>query len=118
MRLKNKELIKIIFLFISAFSFSCSNNTSSNHFTKPDNLSQGILGKWGGLGENRPVWEIKADSIYYFQENKAYPYKMNGNDLIIERPDGVVILKNIAVDVDTLMFYHEQGLKVKAYRFR
>ena len=116
--MKCQKSINIISLLVSISSIGCSNNNGSNHFAKLDSLQSYILGRWGGLGEDSPVLEIKADSIYYYQEHKSYPYKMNGRDLTIERPSQMGILKNVTVDMDTMIFYDQQGLKIKAYRFK
>jgi hypothetical protein len=42
---------------------------------------------------------------------------MKDNDMLIERNNEIGVLKNISVDLDTLIFYDELGLKIKAYRF-
>ncbi|HWI92826.1 MAG TPA: hypothetical protein VNT20_16230 [Flavisolibacter sp.] len=103
------QIVKTVFALMFILSFGCLNNASSNHRTKLDTLPNGILGKWGGLGESTPVFDIRNDSIYYFQEQKAYPYKMKANDMLIERNNEIGVLKNISVDLDTLIFYDELG---------
>jgi hypothetical protein len=86
--------------------------------SKLDSLKNALLGRWGGLGEESPVWEITMDSIYYFQELKSYRYEILNNNFIIYRQESKGILKNISVIKDTMTFYHEDGLKVTGYRFR
>lgn len=76
------------------------------------------MGQWGGLKEDSPIWEIRRDSIYYFQHSKAYPYKIVNRDLIINFPESRAILKNISVISDTLFFSGEEGLQIRAYRFK
>jgi hypothetical protein len=39
-------------------------------------------------------------------------------DLIIERLESKGILRNISVVEDTMIFYDEQGLTIKGYRFQ
>ena len=111
----------ITWLIVILFT-SCNNNDVNNKSTKPitkaDSLKLELLGEWGGLGEDSPVWEIRSDSIYYFRESKAYPYQILDNNFIIERSTSKGILKNISVVVDTMTFNDEQGLIIKSYRFK
>lgn len=114
------KLISVILflLFVCCNIQSCNtNNAGKNKPLLVDSLKAKLIGNWGGLGEDSPVWEIKHDSIYYYQEQKTYPYQIVGSDLIIERLDTKGILKNISVLKDTLMFYDEQGLQITGYRF-
>jgi len=107
-------------LFI-LFFVSCNNQPSKNvakKVTEIDSLKNTLVGEWGGLGENSPVWEINVESIYYYQENKSYPYEIIDKDLVIDRFESKGVLRNISVAKDTLTFYDEQGLKIKGYRFK
>lgn len=103
------------------FLLSCNSQDHKN-FTKNtitvNSLKNNLLGSWGGLGESIPVLEIGIDSIYYYQEKKAYPYKVVDRNLIIERTESKGVLRNISVIEDTMIFYDEQGLLIKGYRFR
>ena len=85
---------------------------------KVDDLKTKLIGHWGGLGEDGPVWEIKNDSIYYYQEKKTYPYQIVDKDLVIERPESKGVLRNISVTKDAMIFYDEQGFQIKGYRFK
>ncbi len=89
---------------------------SAKIYTKVDTLKNKMIGRWGGLGEDSSVWEIRIDSIYYFQQRKTYPYKMLNNDLIIDRKESKGILRNISVIADTMTFYTEEGIRVSGYR--
>ncbi len=112
--------MKYICVLSILFFASCNSQPSNNltkQVTKVDSLKNTLVGKWGGLGENSFVLEIKIDSIYYYQENKSYPYKIVANDLIIERLETKAVLRNISVNKDTLIFYDDQGFKIKGYRF-
>ena len=78
-------------------------------------LRNKLIGKWGGLGESKPVFEIRKDSICYFQQSTKYPYKIVNHDFVIFFPDHEGILRNIRVDHDTIFFYDDYGLK-RGYR--
>ena len=108
----------LIFLFFIGCNSQNSNNATAKELIKQDSLKTKLLGQWGGLGENNPVWEIKIDSIYYYQHKKAYPYQIVGNALVIELTESKGVLRNISVVVDTMIFYDEQGLRIKGYRFK
>ena len=113
--------MRIICISFFIFFVSCNNGdpntTEKKRDTKVDVLKTKLLGKWGGLGEDSAVFEIKIDSIYYLQEKKTYPYKILNNDLVIERNGSKGILRNIIVIEDTMTFNDEQGLTTKGYRF-
>lgn len=84
-------------------------------------LRDSLLGEWGGLGESRPVWDIRKDSIYYFQKSTAYPYKIINRDLVIFFPNNnhSFELRSIKVEHDTLLYVDAGvGMLVKAYRFK
>jgi hypothetical protein len=114
--------MKIIYILIFLLFISCNTQNSNDKTTKKiievDSLKSKLLGHWGGLGEDNPVWEIKIDSIYYYQEKKTSPYQIVDMDMIIERPESKGILRNISVVEDTMTFYDEQGLTIKGYRFK
>ncbi len=114
--------MKLTFILTSLFFVSCniqnSNDVATKKIIEADRLKIKLLGYWGGLGEDSPVWEIKIDSIYYCQEKKAYPYQIVDKDLVVERPKSKGLLRNISVVEDTMTFYDEQGLAIKGYRFK
>lgn len=86
------------------------------HYAKDSlTLKDSLIGKWGGRAENRPMWDIRKDSIYYFDRSIAYPYKIINRDFIIYFPDHKAVLRNIKVDHDTIFFFDEIGL-VRGYR--
>lgn len=110
----------IFFSTLLIFFLSCNNQDSAptQKNLLNDSLKNSLLGKWGGLGENEPVWEIKKDSIYYYEEGKSYYYFILRGDFIIKRLNSSVALKNIHVYKDTLFFLDDQGLTIKGYRFK
>ncbi len=81
-------------------------------------MNEKFIGRWGGLGEKIPVWEINKDSIFYFERSTYYHYKLNNNNMEIDFPEGKGTLKNIRVIKDTLFFLDEGGEIVYAYRFK
>lgn len=112
--------MKYLYLLIVVLCFSCneyhsSRNKLSHPPTSNDSLKIKILGKWGDF--KNPMWDIREDSIYYFERSVAYPYKILNDNLIIYLPKSNGILRKIHVIKDTLFFLDEEGLTVKAYRF-
>lgn len=108
--------MKIFYLFIIIISISCTNNTNfSNHQTERDSLINTLIGKWGGLGD-KPVFQIKQDSIYFFERSVAYPYKIISHDMIISYPESEGALRNINVLKDTLFFSNEEGVQMRGFR--
>lgn len=119
----NFKFLKYIFIIITLKLISCNGSPSyktsqEKVSTKEDTLKPKLIGIWGGLGEDVPVWEIKSDSVYYFEQSAAYPYKIVDNDLIIDYPKSITVLKDIYVIKDTLFFLDEQGILTKGYRFK
>jgi len=112
------KLICVLCILLFASCNSKTSNKLTKQESKVDSLKNTLLGQWGGLGENSPVLKINIDSIYYYEENKSYPYKIVDKDLIIERLETKGVLRNISVNKDTLIFYDEQGLTTKGYRFK
>ena len=111
--------MKIIFLSIAGLFFSCNEQThSTNKLTNKDSLQNELIGQWGGLGQSGAVFDLRQDSIYYYNRSAAYFYKIINNDLIIYLPESKDIFKNIKVAKDTLFYLDEQGLNVKRYRMR
>jgi len=111
----------ISFLLILSFA-ACNENTESSQkpivTSQEDSIKNTLTGRWGGLGESSPVWEIRNDSIYFFEHLRAYPYKMVNHDLIINQLTHEVKLGNIYVIKDTLFFLDERGVLIKGYRFK
>ncbi|MEP7228787.1 MAG: hypothetical protein ABI691_00965 [Ginsengibacter sp.] len=113
-----KAIFILIFIVVVGCNTKKSNNTHANKLTQVHSLKDNLIGKWGGLGEDSPVWKIELDSIYYYQEKKKYPYQILGRDLIIERAQSKGVLSNISVIKDTMIFSDEQGLIVRGFRFK
>jgi hypothetical protein len=100
---------------------SCNTQDGSEIDKKPnkfDSLKNNIIGLWGGLGEDSPVLEIRADSIYYFQKSASYLYKLYKDSLVIYFPDHSAVLKDVSVYKDTLIFKDNMDFKTYAYRFK
>ena len=123
--------LKFEFRFMKAILFSimvlligCNDSTRNlknklpNNLTKIDSLKNKLMGRWGGLDEASPVFEIRKDSVYYFQRSAAYSYKILNNNLIINLPESPATLINITVIKDTLFFSDDQGHSITGYRFK
>jgi hypothetical protein len=112
--------MKVLPIIVIIFFIGCNTRQGESQFhikTAPDSLNQSLIGKWGGLNETTPVWNIKLDSIYYYSEHKSYPYKISKGDLFIYRDSTVGILRNISVTKDTMQFQDPPGVRINAYRF-
>ena len=72
----------------------------------------------GGSSDSFPVWEIRKDSIYYFEHSRAYPYKIVGHNIIISLPENQVKLENIHIIKDTFFFTLHLGVEVQTIRFK
>lgn len=80
-----------------------------------DSLKNSLIGKWGGEEENSCVWEITQDSIYYYDQNKSYPYTILEKDLVIKMGESQPKLKDISVKKDTLFFYTRVSMENEVY---
>ena len=85
--------------------------------TLDDSLKIKLIGIWGGLGEESPVWDIRHDSIYYYERSTAYPYEILNGNFIIYQPVSKLILRNISVIIDTMYFLDELNNPITGYRF-
>ena len=108
-----KRIVILILIFCISCNSPHSNNVVTKNFSKADTLKSLLIGEWGGLGEDSPVWKFSEDSIYYFQEKRSYAYKVLNNDLVIKRDESEGILKNISVKKDTMTFEDPPGIKIK-----
>ena len=75
----------------------------------------------GGLGE-KPVFDIRKDSIYYFQKDSAYPYYLSGDTLRVKFPerDTSNTFGTINVIEDTLYItdFTDNDFIIRGYRYR
>lgn len=114
--------MKRIFIILIIFA-SCKENNRHGNETKNvyvntnDSLISTLVGKWGG-DTGKPVWEIKKDSLYYFNEKRAYFYLFHDKDMIVLYKEGPYILGNIHTLNDTLFFEINPGNITKAFRIR
>ncbi len=112
--------MKFIYLILILFLVSCNENIKTQpKISFEDSITATLIGKWGGQGEKDPVWEIRKDSVYYFEHLRAYPYELKNHDLIINLSNNnQVKLENTHVIVDTLFFISHLGLTTRAVRFK
>jgi hypothetical protein len=115
--------MKYFWLISSYLVVSCNNQTpnevESNKPTTIDLLSTKLIGEWGGLNSDIPVWEITSDSIYYFNENKTYHYRITEGAMVIDRTDEKLTFSNISIIADTLIFYpHGPDSETRIFRIR
>ena len=112
-----------LILFAAILSLLSCTDASSNkkraRETKTDSLRLQLIGKWGGLGEDSPVWEITADSIHFFGAGETFPWKLSGADLIINRNGPSLIFSKVSVIRDTMIFFNEDtSASISSYRFK
>ncbi|MGI8634259.1 MAG: hypothetical protein ACR2KZ_02535 [Segetibacter sp.] len=94
----------------------CKDKTQANiEISKTDSFKNSLIGKWGGSEENGCVWEITRDSLYYYDQNKSYPYAIVGNDLVINMGESKPRLKDVSVKRDTLFFYTKVSMEKEIY---
>lgn len=112
---------RIIFLLIILYLIGCteSSNKKDNQRKRisSNDTAKSIIGKWGGLNEEQPVFEIRKDSIYYYQTDKIFSYTMIGKDLVIDFIESKGVLKKIHREADTLIFEDSNGGVIKGYKF-
>lgn len=112
-------------VFFLLLIYSCQNgNLNAKIVSRIDSFRNSLIGKWGGPDESGPALKITHDSIYYYNENKSYPYEIIGNDLVFDNGQSKPHFKNISVMKDTLFFYlkasveHEAYIMVRATRYK
>jgi len=76
------------------------NDSKSEYY---NTLKKSIIGKWGGSHEI-PALDIRLDSIYYYNRDSSYPYKLNGDTLLVKFPDRdtTTIFGIVSIKKDTL----------------
>ena len=111
-----KIYFQLTFIFIACNQYD-KRNISPKKMTIDDSLKIELIGKWGGLGENTPVWKIGPDSIYYYDQSTSYPYKILNGDFIIDFFSSKGTLKHMVVIKDTMYYLDEQGIMIRGYRF-
>ena len=119
-----KYVSYFVFFLLHVFLFaSCNDNKKGDANPKKKNNNERVkknkmIGKWGGLGEATPVWDIREDSIYYFQHSKAYKYELIDKDMVVNFENYRPVFKNIHVVNDTLFFIDDIGISVRVFRFK
>ena len=98
-----------------------SNPNIKDSNNRSDSIRLTLLGKWGAPDE-KPGWEIKADSIYYYDKDSAYPYFLKGDTFLVKFPDRdtATAFGKIYVIKDTLRIvqYYRDNLIISAYRYK
>lgn len=102
-------------LILSIIFISCSNEKGGTALEN-ENLKRKLIGKWGGLGEEVPVFYFTADSIYYYDRLKSYSYKILNDDVIIYFPGYKGMLKRVTIVKDTMFFFDDLPDTIRAYR--
>ena len=115
--------MKITCLFIALIFVGCQDQLNSSQrlrlpLTYFDSLKMTIIGRWGPLGDDVPIWDIRKDSFYIFDRSTAYFYKLSNDSLIIDLDSSKHVLHNLIVDRDTLIFSDEPGTKIRFFRTR
>ena len=113
-----KKILVIHFMiFVACNSFN--NEKKADDEITENELKEKLIGKWSGLGQKNPVWEITKDTFYYRVSSKAFSYEVIGNDVFVNRPDYPVILNDVRILNDTLIFYDSaSSMEIKGYRIK
>lgn len=110
-----KKIVIVFFLFISCNQRK--NNSTTNLSNPKDSLVMTLLGKWGGR-TGKPVFEIKKDSIHYFNEQKSYYYMIHGDDMIVLYKEVPYLLKDIHIIEDTIFFTTKGAGITRGFRYK
>ncbi len=121
-QLRYNSILKGICISLTLTFISCSQHDTKNKPSKKldidDSLISKLIGKWGGIRESTPVWDIRHDSIYYYDRSTAYPYKILNGDFIIDLPESKAVFEDISVVKDTMFFIDAQAhILIRAYRW-
>ena len=122
LQLRYNSILKGIYFVLTLIFLACNQhdkkNTLSKKLTMDDSLKIKLIGKWGGIREDTPIWDIRSDSIYYYDRSTAYPYKILNGDFIIDFPEPGAVFEDISVVKDTMFFIDAQAhISVRVYRF-
>lgn len=96
-------------------SISCANDQKRTAL-ESEILKRKLIGKWGGLGEEAPVFYVTADSIFYYDRLKSYSYKIVNGDVMIDFPGYIGVLKRVTIIKDTMFFFDNLPDTIRAYR--
>lgn len=103
-----KDVVHCIVVVVCCACLAC--NSNSIKIRSSENSLQSLLtGTWGNPREDDPVWKIDKDSIYYLQQNKAYSYRLQDNDVLINNQEYPMELKDISFKDDTIYFHANDG---------
>ena len=121
--IKYNSFMKWIWLLPCFIFISCNSKSPKqvplNNSGDTDSLKIKLIGYWGGLESDTPVWEITLDSIYYFGENKNYHYQLTDRNMVINRNNPKLVFSNISIIADTFIFYpHGQYSETRAFRIK
>jgi hypothetical protein len=78
--------MRITYFLLALLLIACNQHdiktTPGKNLTADDSLRIKLLGRWGSReAKNRPVWEIRPDSIYSYERSAAYHYNIINGDL-------------------------------------
>lgn len=77
MRIEQLVAIVTFFLLVGCQENKKGATPSIAGDTLIGSLQKKIIGKWGG-GDSHPILEIRSDSIYYFEKDSAFLYRLKG----------------------------------------
>lgn len=115
---KTKCTMRNVFIICLVICVSCKNKKPQIiKVSKIDSIRSSLVGKWGGRDGRKPVWKITQDSIYYYSQDKSYPYTILENDFVIDMGESKFRMKDISVKDDTLFFYLSVSMRNDIYGF-
>ncbi len=113
-------LFPIVFLQVCFVGCSNKNQPADPDKQFSDSLWNVISGKWGGVTGDA-VWEIKKDSITYYEEGMVYPSWLKKDTFSVKFPDRdtATVFGRLGVSGDTLkIFENYNGYKTTTFAFR
>ena len=117
---------KLISLILSLHLLACQGNkqdvshstsdTSAPKKVYSNDLPRSLMGLWSEKGDPNPIFEIRADSIYYPDQDLLYRFQVKEDSLTIFYEDYIYTAKIIMLDSSTIILENNDG-SVQYVRF-
>jgi hypothetical protein len=117
---------KLLSLFLSLHLLACQGNkqdvnhnasdTSASKKIYSNDFPRSLIGLWSEKGAPNPIFEIKADSIYYPDQDLLYRFQIKEDSLTIFYEDYIYTAKIVMPDSSTIILENNDG-SVQYVRF-
>jgi hypothetical protein len=108
---------RILLIFIIVLIITSCNDKQSEQKRKQLNLQAAFMGQWIDSLTGHATFEVRKDSIYYFDYYRAYPYIIKDDSLTIYFPDKST-KGELIIDKDTATFVEREFGNTKMVRFK